>query len=564
MNKPRGEMFRNLFAGFRRQDPSSIRGYLETVTSAAVSGWAFDPEDPQAPVNVRVVVDEQVIGEGRADIPRPDTGREHSTNGRHGFQIPVTLTDDTLDRVSVMASSGPDEHWIPLPRVKTRLFNRSARQTREIVSSMRGYLETVTQHIASGWAFDPDSPEKPVNVKAVLDGRVIGKARADVLRKETGKALGTAGFHGFRIPVNLTAGKPDQVSVSAYSETHQDWVPLPKIKPRGAKRPARPYQSIAGKQGSSDSAGKLAALNLDMLQRPGTKLPLKGFSVLDIGCNEGFFCLAALELGAASVTGIDKNKTSIERARQHCPEGNFIHGSWWDLPNEQFDLIFFLSSLHYEPREKRLLDELARHLKPEGVLVLECGVVHDGQGAPGWRQVKRGDGPKRYATMEHMMHNLLGAYVARRVAKSVDQKGDPVPRYVFHCRPRRPMALLIGGRSKSGKTTLADKLASQAIPTFRTDQLFGRLIGSPLYENTILGAFTRGLKTRDFAALSRAIVAHDHAADLARLIAAEIPADCPLFCIEGEVLTYEDVLTPLTDELNIRGIDVWNVIKQRE
>jgi SAM-dependent methyltransferase len=430
--------------------------------------------------------------------------------------------------------------------------------------AIRGYLETITHNLVSGWAWDPRNPQNTVTVKAIADGKTIGEARADLLRPDTGRALGTKGFHGFRIPVQLTPDQIGRVVVMAYSESKQDWIELPRVKAPAAKRRTHAYQSIGGKKGSSDSASKLAALRLERLQRPGAALPLEGFSVLDIGCNEGFFCVEALKLGAAKVTGIDRSKDAIEAARHHCPEGTFIHGSWWDLPDARYDLILFLSALHYEKEEKRLLDELCRHLTPDGTLVLECGVILDTQGGSGWRQITRGDGPKRYATQEHLVRNLLSSYSARRVARSVDQKGDPVPRWVFHCRPRRPMALLIQGRSGSGKTTLAESLAANAIPTYKVDQLFTRLSDNALYANTPLGELMRSRENRDFAAACRQIIADGRAVDLAQAIAAEIPSECLLFCVEGEALTHDEVLSALKETLAKRGVMVWTVAREHQ
>lgn len=66
------------------------------------------------------------------------------------------------------------------------------------------------------------------------------------------------------------------------------------------------YQSISAPR-DSDSAGKLTALRLP---------DLTGKSFLDVGCNEGYFCNAALAAGAASVVGIDASKSAIALARQ--------------------------------------------------------------------------------------------------------------------------------------------------------------------------------------------------------------------------------------------------------
>ena len=212
--------------------------------------------------------------------------------------------------------------------------------------------------------------------------------------------------------------------------------------PSGVKRTQ--YQSLEGLTGGSDLSGKLSRLKLDQLGR-GRARPLEGFSVLDLGCNEGFFCNAARELGAARIVGIDRSEDFIQRARLRFPEITFLHGSWWDLPDEQFDVILFLSAIHYEPEQKKLLDLLSTRLKPEGTLVLECGAVADDHRAPSWQAIERHDGLKRYPTFAHLRRGLLSKFAVRVIGQSVPQRGDPIPRVVLHCTPRRPLALLIHG-----------------------------------------------------------------------------------------------------------------------
>jgi SAM-dependent methyltransferase len=69
------------------------------------------------------------------------------------------------------------------------------------------------------------------------------------------------------------------------------------------------YQSHDGEKSTSDSNRKLERI----------KLPtsLKGKSVLDIGCNEGFFCAEAVRRGATRVLGLDNSQAAIDFASQH-------------------------------------------------------------------------------------------------------------------------------------------------------------------------------------------------------------------------------------------------------
>ena len=105
----------------------------------------------------------------------------------------------------------------------------------------------------------------------------------------------------------LTVEKKESRSVRCRWERRGLSIPLHLLILRMA------YQSFDDHTGSSKSADKLVKLKL-----PGN---LSGASVLDIGCNEGFFCDAVLKRGAARVVGIDRNAEIVERARKQSPGG---------------------------------------------------------------------------------------------------------------------------------------------------------------------------------------------------------------------------------------------------
>lgn len=227
------------------------------------------------------------------------------------------------------------------------------------------------------------------------------------------------------------------------------------------------YQTFEDQLGDSNSYEKLKRLRLPQ--------SLAGKKVLDIGCNEGFFCIEAKRRGATKVIGVDIDKKVIERAKKRAEgiEGiYFINTTWWDLPDEKFDIILFLSTLHYEhERPKELLDYIATRLKEDGVLILECGVwpvTH----AKHWVLVQRCDGVMRYPTMKLLIEDLLSKYAVSLKNQSINQPGDPVPRFVFHCSLKRPIYLFIRGRPGIGKTYLVSLLSRSNAPVYHLDGYF--------------------------------------------------------------------------------------------
>lgn len=421
---------------------------------------------------------------------------------------------------------------------------------------MRGYIDHVTATNVSGWAYDPASPHPQVRV--TLDDKVLIEGIADQPRPDVGKALGTGGEHGFRFgSLSLSPKEVDRVVIQARPGPEHDWEPVK----RRARRRAGQYQSFDDARGGSRSSEKLKALALPLLKnRHGEAAPLKGLSVLDIGCNEGFFCGVALKQGARRVVGIDMNNGFLERARKRFPDAEFRHGSWWDLPDEKFDVIFFLSAIHYEPRQRALLEKLAGHLTPTGTLVLECGAI-SGVDKKAWQAVRRADGVRRYPTFPMLRLELLHGYAPRFMGESVPQSGDPIRRFVFHCQLRSPTALLVRGHSNVGKSMLGGDLEERNVPVLQTDKLLGNLVKDKRYEWSPAYRVANRKKAPNLAALGRTI-AEECPKEFVDLVLLEGPTEADLFCIEGEILHHDSIMKELVRRLSEQGIKPWSVTSE--
>lgn len=217
------------------------------------------------------------------------------------------------------------------------------------------------------------------------------------------------------------------------------------------------YQSHDDVKGASASSEKLNRLGLPR--------SLAGMRVLDLGCNEGFFCAEAKRRGAARVVGVDRNRRVIEAARERAAaaggEIEFVAGDMRQVPDGEFDLVLLLSALHYVEDPLPLFRRIHGLLAPGGMLVLECGVAN-GPGRTVHRALRSID-DRLFPTAELLVDVWLHDFAVRFVARSVSQGGDPTPRSVFHCRRRVTSVALVAAVGGAGKTVLAGRMRADAV-----------------------------------------------------------------------------------------------------
>lgn len=278
--------------------------------------------------------------------------------------------------------------------------------------------------------------------------------------------------------------------------------------------------------GQTDSSHKLERL----------KLPpdLSGKSVLDIGCNEGFFCNAVLQRGARKVVGIDVDDKFLGEARKRYADEqiSFIKQGWQTLPDGPFDLILWTSAMHYELDPARILPNICSKLSPDGLFVLECGLFQ----AP-WKEMIyniRHDGGLWYPTLPFLENALSNAGLSYRMVSHAELVGtDPVPRVVFHCSVRQPTVLLVRGPTKSGKTNLAEALKGSATKVISLDYFVSRIAAAKFSHNDLQNFIKKNVETNNLGKIYNGIDQVGLTDAYASLVTAGVAQTDKLVLIEG-------------------------------
>ncbi len=304
-----------------------------------------------------------------------------------------------------------------------------------------------------------------------------------------------------------------------------------------------------GEKGQTDSSYKLSRL----------KMPddLTGKAVLDIGCNEGFFCNQALKRNAGKVVGIDMDERFLGRAKEFYadPRLTYIHQGWNTLPEGPFDLILWTSAMHYELDPQKILANIASKLTPGGTFILECGV----QIAPRKEMLYslRHDGGLWYPTLPLIEEMLTKAGFSYRIVSQAELVGtDPIPRVVFHCKRKIPTVMVVAGATGVGKTHLASLLYPAATKVISLDHFVARIWNSK-WVHTPLEKFIK--EKTDPASLDHTydgIDANNLTEDYINLLAKGVASTDELVVIEGYMTDAQHQI--LKEKLSSRA-HVWYV-----
>lgn len=100
---------------------------------------------------------------------------------------------------------------------------------------------------------------------------------------------------------------------------------------------------------------------------------IKNKKILDIGCGTGIYAKILTQKGAI-VKGFDISPSMVGVARRENPKLDLRIGSANKIPfNEKFDIAFASLVVHYLPDWNKMLKEIRRVLKDDGIFIFSTG-----------------------------------------------------------------------------------------------------------------------------------------------------------------------------------------------
>jgi SAM-dependent methyltransferase len=138
-----------------------------------------------------------------------------------------------------------------------------------------------------------------------------------------------------------------------------------------------------------------------------------GLDVVDVGCGAGTYTLAWLDLGAATVTGVDFSAEMLAAAREATadrPAATVVHGeaAATGLPGGVADVVFARALVHHLSDRGPFAREALRLLRPGGLCIVQDRTAEDVR-RPGSARHPRGYVLDRFP-------RLLDVELARRPA----------------------------------------------------------------------------------------------------------------------------------------------------
>lgn len=198
--------------------PSTPVGYLDTVTTSNIVGWAYQSDHPNTALTVRIYITNNSTGEQNiltttANIYRADLASAGYGNGAHGFNCSIswkTYKPGTYTiRAYATAINGSNNH--ELANVKTYT-----------VRNAEGMVDYVNTTKIVGWVWKPDAPETPIDARIYIYSSngtqlAVYTTLANWMRTDlVNMGIGN-GAHGFSYSIDWSQFPQDRLRIVVYA-----------------------------------------------------------------------------------------------------------------------------------------------------------------------------------------------------------------------------------------------------------------------------------------------------------------------------------------------------------
>src|SRR5439155_343476 len=173
----------------------AYNGRHETTNCSTISGWVWDAFQPNTPISVDVYSDGVLLGTVLAGDFRQDPVNIGIGNGNHGFSFtpPASITSNGTPHIIQVKFSG------------TQIFVYNTGQNLSCIAPgvptppYGGFVDQVTCTVMSGWAWNSQQPDTPINVDIYSDGVLLTSVPANQFRQDLRNAGIGNGVHGYSL-----------------------------------------------------------------------------------------------------------------------------------------------------------------------------------------------------------------------------------------------------------------------------------------------------------------------------------------------------------------------------
>ena len=163
-------------------------GHLDIVDTEVIRGWAWNQEQPDQPIQVKISDGETPLATVTADQFRQELLTSGVGDGKHGFRlsVPATLRDGKPHTIRARVDGAVDDLSPSLTLAPTE---RSAVPADAVV----GFLDEVNEQVLCGWAWDSGSPETTLSLEIYSDETKLLTVRLPTSFVKTFTAKGSGG-----------------------------------------------------------------------------------------------------------------------------------------------------------------------------------------------------------------------------------------------------------------------------------------------------------------------------------------------------------------------------------